>query len=81
MTINRVTWTGGDAPTKADKKGVEFRSLRHDFFREYVGECGGLNLWACAGTSALERARIFWNRAGYDAYATLRSLTDQTVTK
>jgi hypothetical protein len=43
------------------------------FFREQVRECGGLDLWACAGTSALERARIFWNAASLDAWRTFSS--------
>lgn len=54
------------------KRNVEFRELRKAFFREQLSECGGLDLWACAGTTALERARIFWNRAHLDAWATWR---------
>ena len=68
----RRAWTGGSSPTKADKQSPAFRALRREFFREQVADCGGLDLWACAGTSALERARIFWGRATYDAHATLR---------
>jgi hypothetical protein len=36
-------------------------------------ECGGLDFWKCAGTSSMERARIFWNRALLDAWATFRA--------
>ena len=70
-TISRHCWTGGDTPTKEDKAGRLFRALRRRFFREYVGECGGLDLWKCAGTGSIERARILWNRADLDAWRTL----------
>lgn len=70
--IKRIAWTGGDTPTRQQKQNRKFKNLRSDLFREQVRECGGLDLWVCAGTSALERARIFWNRATLDAHATLR---------
>ena len=70
--MQHVTWTGGTTPSDADKATPEFRRLRSQLFREEVLRCGGLDLWACAGTSALERARIFWNRARLDAWATIR---------
>lgn len=68
----KIAWTGGSTPTKEDKASPKFQEIRSQFFRDEVNICGGLNLWACAGTSALERARIFWNRANLDAHATLR---------
>lgn len=70
---NRKAWTGGDTP-KDDLlfSDAEYLGLVKFFFREQLKECGGLDLWACAGTSALDRARIFWNRAKLDAYATLK---------
>ena len=68
----RKAWTGGSVPSKADKNEEPFRLLRHIYFKEQVADSGGLDFWACAGTSALERARIFWNRATLDAWATLR---------
>jgi hypothetical protein len=66
------TWTGGSTPTNADKAKPEFRALRSELFREQLRQCGGLDFWKCAGTSCIERARIFWNRATLDAWATLR---------
>jgi hypothetical protein len=66
----RRAWTGG----KSDYKHCshhDFGWLRRWLFREQVRDSGGLNFWACAGTSALERARIFWKRASLDAFATL----------
>ena len=72
MNVLKKAWTGGSRPTKKDKKTPAFRALRHELFREQVADCGGLGLWVCAGTSVLERARIFWGRANYDAHATLR---------
>lgn len=68
----RHTWTGGDTPPKG-YNDPEFRALRQFLFREDVRDGGPLGLWACAGTSALERARIFWNHATLTAWRTLRS--------
>jgi hypothetical protein len=70
--FDRIAWTGGDTPTKETRVSVFYRQLRRIYFREQLRDCGGLNLWACAGTSALERARMFWKHASYDAHATLR---------
>src|SRR5438093_7163350 len=70
---SRVAWTGGDTPTSEVRRNADYRYLRRMFFREQVRECGGLDLWACAGTSALERARIFWNAATLDAWRTFSS--------
>ena len=70
LGLTRRAWTGGRRPPKRFSD-ARYKAIRRVYFREHVRECGGLNLWACAGTSALERARIFWNRASYDAYATL----------
>lgn len=67
-----VAWTGGSVPSKEEKRTPAFRELRSQLFRDEVGICGGLDLWACAGTTALERARIFWNNANLNAHATLR---------
>ena len=70
-TFQRIAWTGGDTPTKESFRNSEFRSLVRAYFDDQIRDCGGLDLWACAGTSALERARIFWNRAKLDAHRTL----------
>ena len=66
----RRAWTGGGADYRSCTH-PDFQWMRRFFFREQIRECGGLDLWACAGTSALERARIFWKRASLDALATL----------
>jgi hypothetical protein len=68
--FTRRAWTGGKSNYK-ECTHPDFQWLRRYFFREQLRECGGLDLWACAGTSSLERARIFWNRASLDALATL----------
>src|SRR5260370_15749453 len=52
---SRVAWTGGDTPTPEIRRNADYRYLRRMLFREQVRECGGLDLWAFAGTSALER--------------------------
>lgn len=69
----RRAWTGGTTPDVEDKADLTYRALRSLFFRESLQDCGGLDLWKCAGTSCMERARIFWNRATLDAHATLRT--------
>lgn len=70
----RHAWTGGDsAPKGFRRENKEFRELVSAFFREQLEECGGLDYWKCAGTSSMERARIFWNRAMGDAWRTLTS--------
>lgn len=74
-----IAWTGGTKPSETDKRKPEFKSLRHFAFRESLRDCGGLDLWACAGTSALQRARIFWNRANLDAWRTMDSVNDWGV--
>ena len=58
-----------------------FSSIRSLLFREYVRESGGLDLWhfpggvlpsgeAFEGTTPLERARLFWERAHLDSWRT-----------
>lgn len=71
--FDRIAWTGGSVPTKETRVSTLYRRLRRIYFRECLRDCGGLDFWACAGTSALERARIFWNQAKLDAHATLRN--------
>lgn len=68
----RHCWTGGDNAPRGYRNAT-YRALRRAYFREQLADCGGLDLWACAGTSPLDRARIFWNRAGADAWRTGRS--------
>lgn len=68
----RRTWTGGDTPPPGLAHESEaYRSIRSFYFQEALVECGGLDLWKCAGTGSMERARIFWNRASLDAWRTL----------
>ena len=69
--LERVEWTGGDAPPKNFKHSI-FREVRSYLFKEQLRECGGLELWKCAGTSSLQRARIFWNRATLAAWRTCK---------
>ena len=68
---SRFAWTGGDIPPKG-LRFKPYRELVRAYFREQIAECGGLDLWTCAGTSCLDRSRIFWNRARLDAWRTLR---------
>lgn len=77
----RRAWTGGDSPKKGFyflPENAEYRKLVSKFFKEQLRECGGLDLWKFGrttdpnhGTTSMERARIFWNRAKLDAYATM----------
>lgn len=70
--IEKVAWTGGDVPPADAKNDSKFRAIRSYFFQGEVANCGGLDLWKCAGTSSMERARIFWKHASYDAWRTLQ---------
>lgn len=71
VKYERHAWTGGDTPPVRFRHPV-FKALRKAFFREHLSICGGLDLWECAGTSSLERARIFWNQATLDAWRTFQ---------
>lgn len=66
-------WTGGKAPNKTDwQTNAKLRAItRYLFEKQHVESGVPLDFWACAGTSALQRARILWNRAKLDAFATL----------
>jgi len=67
----RRAWTGGDTPPDNEfNRNPYYAALVRWFFREQVKDCLGLDYWACAGTTALQRARIFWNRARLDAWRT-----------
>ena len=71
--FTRTAWTGGDiAPKGFRRQDATYKFLVSYFFKEQLKECGGLDLWVSAGTSSMERARIFWNRAKADAWATYR---------
>lgn len=79
QVFNRRAWTGGDVPPENERRyNPVFRELVRAFFRESLTECGGLDLWKCAGTSSMERARIFWNQARLDAW---RTFTEQPHTE
>lgn len=67
--VQRNAWTGGDTPPKRFNNPI-FKELQSIFFRESLAICGGLDLWKCAGTGSIERARIFWNAARLDAWRT-----------
>lgn len=82
MRFNRHAWTGGDTPPKPFQhttQSASFKSLRRLMFRELLAICGGLDLWQHAGTSALDRTRIFWNQASLDAWRTLQSAGIPTI--
>lgn len=67
----RRAWTGGDVATTHERRtNPYYRELVSYFFKEQLKECGGLDFWKCAGTSSMERARIFWERAKLDAWRT-----------
>jgi hypothetical protein len=69
----RCAWTGGDPPPPGLRRAnAKFRAVVSYYFQEQLAECGGLDRWQCAGTTSMERARIFWNRAMLDAWATVR---------
>ena len=50
-TYERRAWTGGSVPTIDFENDLINKDLIEAFFNEQVSECGGLDLWECAGTS------------------------------
>lgn len=65
-------WTGGKSDYRAHRDNALFRATRRAIFRDDIISGGvPLDYWACSGTSALQKARIHWNRARLDAMATL----------
>ena len=81
-----TAWTGGSTAPKGfyhgkEKVNKKFRRIVSYFFQQSLVDCCGLDYWkfvasdgAITGTSSLERARIFWNRAKGDAWATMREI-------
>lgn len=70
-TYKRIAWTGGDvAPIGWDVVPLH-KDLIEAFYNESVQKSGGLDFWACAGTSAEERKALFMNRAILDAWRTM----------
>jgi len=66
-SIPRHAWTGGDAPAPGCMSPAE-RSLTRERFRLDMldwSECWGRPV-------PLDTARVLWNRARHDAYASLR---------
>lgn len=59
-------WTGGSVPPKRYADPV-YRQLRHRLFREQLVDWR--DYWHDLPTA--DTCRIFWNRARYDAWATL----------
>lgn len=62
--ISRHAWTGGKSPTQKHNESRLFVALRKYFFRESVAECGG--------SPQVTDYRILFDRARFDAYATMR---------
>jgi hypothetical protein len=72
LTYERRAWTGGDKPDVNFGKDPTEKDLIAAYYNDQVVDCGGLDLWECAGTTAMERVEIFMNRAIFDAWRTLR---------
>jgi hypothetical protein len=70
-TYTRVAWTGGDKPDIDFGREPAQAELIKAFYDDSIADCGGLDLWECAGTSAEERAAIFQHRALLDAWRTM----------
>ena len=68
----RIAWTGGSPPPADFPQHPAHRALYQALLDEQIADSGGLDLWACAGTTAEERLTIFENRARHDAWATVR---------
>lgn len=73
LLLNRVAWTGGDiAPANERRTNSKYRAIVRALFRESLRECGGLDYWKAAGTTSMERARMFWNHAKLDGWRTFQ---------
>ena len=70
--LHRIAWTGGSPPPADFPQDHAHRALYQALLDEQIADSGGLDLWACAGTTAEERLAIFANRARHDAWATVR---------
>jgi len=70
-TYQRRAWTGGDKPDIDFENDPIHKDLIEAFYDETVAECGGLDLWECAGTSIEERKKQFHSWAVFDAWRTL----------
>lgn len=75
--FQRIAWTGGSTPPENFIQTNLGRELYQFFLNEQLADCGGLDLWECAGTSKEERFQIFHNRATLDAWATYREKYEQ----
>jgi hypothetical protein len=70
----RRAWTGGDTPPPNWERTNHIAAQLYSFFlEEQIADSGGLDFWACAGTSAEERLKMFENCARLDAWATFTS--------
>ena len=68
-----IAWTGGSRPPAGlTRTNKHYKGLVSFLFQGQLVECGGLDLWNCAGGTSMGRARLFWGRAKYDAWATIR---------
>lgn len=72
--FQRTAWTGGDVPPSNWERTNQIGAQLFTFFlEEQIAECGGLDFWLCAGTTAEERLDIFKNRARLDAWRTFEN--------
>jgi hypothetical protein len=65
--LNTIAWTGGSCPPATIRRDIFYLQLRRGIFRESIAT--NAEFW---GTVALDTARTLWNRASYDAWATIR---------
>lgn len=65
----RVAWTGGSSPTQADIADPTFRRIRSAYFQEQLADWNS----GWGDLPNLDTCRIFWGRATYDAWATVRA--------
>ena len=79
--LHRIAWTGGSPPPADFPQHPAHRALYQSLLDEQIADSGGLDLWACAGTTAEERLAIFANRARYDAWATVRDTLAESSTQ
>jgi hypothetical protein len=66
--MNATAWTGGSRPPVHARQSALYRVIRHRLFREQCETYHGF--W---GDLPIDVARIFWTRANYDAWASVRT--------
>lgn len=75
--VYRRAWTGGSRPGSFWQSSRQERDYTRRLFREQVEIDCGRDWFFSTPFGVLDYARILWNRARYDAHATLVQPNEQ----